>query len=136
MQGEWMSRLVNVCVCRVAAMGLDGRGVLTSRWGTGTRTPRGRKRHRKAQSETETVPRFRTGCLAFDGRDPSLLPTPRRVLMRKKYFSVGLFVKMCDSIGVGSENTRYSCMLCLLKTAGGVKRWAVVCPGPNSGESG
>jgi hypothetical protein len=35
------------CVCRAAATGLDIRGVLTSRRGTGTRTPRGRKRHEK-----------------------------------------------------------------------------------------
>ena len=76
---------VEAGVCRVVATGLDDRGVLTSRWGTGARTPRGRKRHKKAQSEKEMVPRFRTGRLAFDGRDPSLLPTPRKVLMRKKY---------------------------------------------------
>jgi hypothetical protein len=75
---------------RVVATGLDGRGVLTSRWGTGTRTPRGRKRHKKAQSEKEMVPRFRTGRLAFDGRDPSLLPTPRRVLIGKNTYLRGL----------------------------------------------
>jgi hypothetical protein len=70
---------VEASVYRVVAMGLDSRGVLTRRLGTGTRTPRGRKRHKKAQSEKDMVPRFRTGRLAFDGRDPSLLPTPRRV---------------------------------------------------------
>ncbi|KAH9977724.1 hypothetical protein BGW80DRAFT_771757 [Lactifluus volemus] len=78
---------VEVSVHRVVATGLDGRGVLTSCWGTGTRTPRGRKRHKKAQRDKEMVPRFRTGCLAFDGRDPSLLPTPRRVLIPEKYIS-------------------------------------------------
>ena len=31
------------------------------------------------------VPRFRTGCLAFNGQDASLLPTPR-----EKYINVGL----------------------------------------------
>jgi hypothetical protein len=70
---------VEASVCRVVATGLDDRGVLTSRWGTGARTPRGRKRHKTAQSEKEMVPRFRTGRLAFDGRDLSLLPTPRKV---------------------------------------------------------
>jgi hypothetical protein len=79
---------VEARVCRVVAMGLDSRGVLASRWRTGTRTPRGCKRHAKAQNEM--VPRFRTGRLAFDGRDPSLLPTPRRVLMRKIIYFRGL----------------------------------------------
>jgi hypothetical protein len=73
-------------VCRVVATGLDGRGVLTSRWGTGTRTPRGRKRHKKAQNEKEMVLRFRTSHLAFDGQDPSLLPTLRS-LDEEKYIS-------------------------------------------------
>jgi hypothetical protein len=75
---------VEASVCRVVAVGLDGRGVLTSRWRTGTRTPRGRKRHKRAQSEM--VPRFRTGRLAFDGRDPSLLPTPRSLDEEKYIF--------------------------------------------------
>jgi hypothetical protein len=52
----------------------DIRGVLTSRQGTGTRTP---QRTQEAKSPlNRKVPRFRTGRLAFDGRDASLLPTP------------------------------------------------------------
>jgi hypothetical protein len=42
--------------------------------GTGTRTPRGRKRQKKPNHRK--VPRFFPGRLAFDGRDTSLLPTP------------------------------------------------------------
>ena len=42
--------------------------------GTGTRTPRGRKRQKRPNHRK--VPRFFPGRLAFDGRDTSLLPTP------------------------------------------------------------
>ena len=52
----------------------DTRGVLTSRQGTGARIPRGRKRQKSPTHRK--VPRFRTGCLAFDGRDASPQPTP------------------------------------------------------------
>ena len=47
---------------------LDTRGVLTSRQGTGTRTPRGRKRQTNSPNHIK-IPRFRTGRLAFDGLD-------------------------------------------------------------------
>ena len=63
-----------IVLFRAAATCLDTRGVLTSRQGTGTRTPRGRKRQKKPNHRK--VPRFFPGRLAFNGRDASLLPTP------------------------------------------------------------
>ncbi|KAI0282963.1 hypothetical protein BC826DRAFT_973927 [Russula brevipes] len=70
--------------------GSDARGVLTSRWGTGTRTPRGRKRQKP--TEKKKVPRFRTGCLALNGQDASLLPPPRKNIYIRGFDSLNLGV--------------------------------------------
>ena len=53
----------------------------------------------EAKSPTyRKVPRFRTGCLAFDGQD-TLLPATPRVLKIYKYYSVGyLVISWCDEM--------------------------------------
>jgi len=71
----------------IAATRPDARGVLTSRWGTSTRTPRGARGRKKSPNQRK-VPRFRTGRLAFNSQDASLLPTPR---MEIKIYAIGGF---------------------------------------------
>ena len=61
---------------RAAATSPDTRGVLTSHQGTGARTPERTQEAKKSPTHRK-VHRFRTGRLAFDGQDSSLLPTPR-----------------------------------------------------------